>query len=336
MHNRLRVCIPTSPAHVGGPTSFYRKLVSELAKRGVEVTNNLDDWPYQVILLINGTRRINKVLYYKKRGARVVQRLGGLNWLHRRLPVTWREYLLAEVRNINMWIIRKFLADHIVYQSRFVKDWWNSRYGVAKAPSKIIYNGVDLALFSPDGPAYDCEDDVCIISVEGAQGVDKFDTAVKLAYGLRRLGMRVRLLMFGHPWKNAQERYSRHSFVVFKGVVPNADLPYFYRGADVYVATDIIAACPNSVIEALACGTPVIGYKAGALPELVDESAGRCVEYLGNPWNLEPPNNEEALVRATLEILEAKSRFRRSARELAERRFGQEHMGIAYYHVLFP
>jgi glycosyltransferase involved in cell wall biosynthesis len=47
-------------------------------------------------------------------------------------------------------------------------------------------------------------------------------------------------------------------------------------------SADLNAACPNSVIEALACGTPVLGYDTGALPEMVPPKSGRIAHYGGN------------------------------------------------------
>jgi glycosyltransferase involved in cell wall biosynthesis len=234
-----------------------------------------------------------------------------------------------------MRLIRAFLTDRIIYQSRFVEEWWETKYGASKVPCLIIHNGVDLAQFNPQGPKYQSRAEVCIISVEGNQGADLFDTATNLTKGLMEKGLDVELLMFGNSWNEAKSRYARYPFVNFKGPVPNPELPYFYRGATLYISTDIIAACPNSVIEALACGTPVLGYNAGVLPELLDESAGRCVDYRGNPWKVEPAENLEGMVNAALELIKDLDNFRRGARLLANRRYGLKEMVDAYLNVLF-
>lgn len=328
------MCIPTRLSGIGGPALFQRKLTTGLIKRGIKVTYDLDDVPYNAVLVINGTRQFATLWRRKKQGIRIVQRLGGINWLHRYLLVGLRGYLLGEIGNLNMRLIRSFIADHIVYQSHFVRNWWNRKYGAPKAASTIIYNGVDLTQFHSQGPKYQSWADVCIVSVEGNQGVDLFDIAVQLARGLKEKGLRIELLMFGNPWKDAQSRFTQYPFVNFRGPVPNSELPYFYRGATFYISTDIIAACPNSVIEALACGTPVLGYKAGVLPELLAESAGQCVECYGNPWKGEPPGNSEGMVRAALELIEGWDRFHHGARSLAEERYELDQMVNAYLEVL--
>lgn len=330
-----RVCIvPAFSDGTGGPNSFYRNIEIGLKSRGIDVARSFDDEPYDAILVINGTRHLARLWWCKKKGIRIVQRLGGINWLHRHLAVGSRGYLLAEIRNLNMRLIRSCITDHIVFQSHFVKDWWERKYGLAEVASTVIYNGVDLTQFKSQGPTYQSTSDVCIISVEGTQGADPFDIAVKLAQALQKKGLISELLMFGNPWKNVQNPFVGYPFVNFRGRVPNSALPYFYRGARFYVSTDVISACPNSVIEALACGAPVLGYKAGVLPELLTDSAGLHVESYGDPMKGEMPGNLDAMVSAALELLESWDKFHHGARSLAEARYGLDRMVDAYVEVL--
>jgi glycosyltransferase involved in cell wall biosynthesis len=46
--------------------------------------------------------------------------------------------------------------------------------------------------------------------------------------------------------------------VVHEGFVPRGELPACYRGADLFVCPSIDEMAPNTVVEALACGTPVV------------------------------------------------------------------------------
>ena len=105
------------------------------------------------------------------------------------------------------------------------------------------------------------------------------------------------------------------------------------RGADLLFSADLNAACPNSVIEALACGLPVLSFDTGSLKELVIGDSGRVVPYGGNPWNIEPPD-VQSLADAAVEILRDQPRFRKSAREQAEKNLGLDKMVDAYLKVL--
>ena len=64
------------------------------------------------------------------------------------------------------------------------------------------------------------------------------------------------------------------------------------------------------MIEALACGCPVVAYDTGALPELVTGYSGRLAAYGGDPWKLEPPD-QAALVQAALPVLTGRIAFDR-------------------------
>jgi glycosyltransferase involved in cell wall biosynthesis len=98
-------------------------------------------------------------------------------------------------------------------------------------------------------------------------------------------------------------------------------------------SADVNAACPNSVIEALACGLPVLAFDTGALPELVNGDSGRIVPYGGNPWQLDPPDLD-ALTEAAMKVLNNQQHYRHGARAQAEAKFGLEKMVDEYVQVL--
>lgn len=52
-------------------------------------------------------------------------------------------------------------------------------------------------------------------------------------------------------------------------IANDSTLASLYAAADAYICAAIEDNLPNTVIEALACGTPVIGFNAGGLPDLV-------------------------------------------------------------------
>ena len=102
------------------------------------------------------------------------------------------------------------IADHIVYQTEYAKEIWNRKFGAANADSTVIYNGVDLFQFCPEGESYRSQADVCIISVEGTQGNDPFNIGVNLGQRLADKGLSFELLMLGQPWGDAQSRFAQY------------------------------------------------------------------------------------------------------------------------------
>ena len=57
------------------------------------------------------------------------------------------------------------------------------------------------------------------------------------------------------------------------GYVPDEDLPALYSGATFFVMPSLFEGFGLTVLEAMACGTPVIASTAGALPEVTDGAA---------------------------------------------------------------
>src|SRR5262249_42377405 len=115
----------------------------------------------------------------------------------------------------------------------------------------------------------------------------------------------------------------------FTGAVARTRIPELDRSAHVLFSSDLNAACPNSVIEALACGLPVVAFDTGALKELVLEGSGRLVPYGGNPWTLDAPDIG-ALAGAARDILNHQYQFRQAARSTAEKHLDLDIMTAMY------
>jgi glycosyltransferase involved in cell wall biosynthesis len=82
--------------------------------------------------------------------------------------------------------------------------------------------------------------------------------------------------------------------VVYVPQVAYAEIPELYRAADVVLSVPSSDGLPVSVLEAMACGTPVIASDLPALRELTDDGAD---------LSLVPARDVEALSRAILALL---------------------------------
>jgi glycosyltransferase involved in cell wall biosynthesis len=119
----------------------------------------------------------------------------------------------------------------------------------------------------------------------------------------------------------------------FMDAVPREHIPWLMRSSHILFSAEVNPPCPNSVIEALACGLPVVGFDTGSLSEIVRGDAGRLVPYGANEWKLQKPDIP-ALANAAVEVLEDQSRFRTLARARAESFFDVEKMVDEYLKVL--
>jgi glycosyltransferase involved in cell wall biosynthesis len=74
--------------------------------------------------------------------------------------------------------------------------------------------------------------------------------------------------------------------VRFVGLVKPDDLPEYYRGADVLLNPSLSESFGMSLVEAMACGTPVIATRIGGMPEIVDHGRTGLVVEPDNPVGL--------------------------------------------------
>ncbi len=66
----------------------------------------------------------------------------------------------------------------------------------------------------------------------------------------------------------------------FAGAVPQADLPAYYSLADIFLLLSSYDNFPNAVLEAMACGVPVLATRVGGIPlQVTDGEQGRLVPH---------------------------------------------------------
>jgi len=336
-HSQLkRVCLVTRLGGVAGPAGFQRRLAAGLQEQGIEVSYSLADRPYDTVLVIGGTRRLGGLLQARRAGARIVQRLDGINWLHRQTRTGVRHYLRAEANNLLVRWIRSRLADRLVYQSEFARRWWEQLHGSVSATSVVVHNGVPLQIYTPNGTDQRPREATRLLMVEGNFGGGYelgLETGVDLAGRLAaHLDRSVELTIAGNARRPPGE-LPHGVRLDWRGLVEPDQIPALDRSAHLLFAADLNPACPNAAIEAMACGLPVIAFETGALPELVQGDAGRLAPYGGDPWKLETPDLE-ALVEAGEQVLGDQPRFRAGARARAEAAFGLERMVDGYLQQL--
>ncbi len=331
------ICILPQKIGHGGPGSFHTRIATVLTSRGYHLNHDPLDPANSVILVIGGTRHIGLLREAKRNGVRIVQRLNGMNWVHRQKRTGIKHFLRAEVNN---WILKTIrgMADQIVYQSNFTQGWWSRTYGETKTPGHVIYNGVNLDVFNPLGAGTPPTDRTRILLVEGNLGggyEGGLESAVQMAKLLnKRQSIPVELMVVGNVPANLQISYLGCGVdIVWKGLVKREAIPAIDRSAHLFFSSDINAACPNSVIEALACGLPVIGYDTGALAELVTADCGAVARYGSDPWKLQKPDIH-ALVDAAQQSLTSPSQKRSAARARAEEKFNIERIVDQYLKVL--
>jgi glycosyltransferase involved in cell wall biosynthesis len=108
--------------------------------------------------------------------------------------------------------------------------------------------------------------------------------------------------------------------VEFAGRYSQREAPDLIRRAHLMLHTKVKDPCPSAVIEAMACGLPVVYPRSGGTVELVGDQAGIGVEH-PDTWERDEPPTPEALADAVERVLADRARYSDAARERAVERF---------------
>jgi len=326
----MQIGFPHKPDPIGGPGSFQERLSGELRRLNWEIVYPQEREQPDAVLVVGGTRKLFWLWKCKHRGARIVQRLDGMDWQSKRKPLTEWLHIRASLRNRLTALIRSNFADVVVYQSEFVKDWWNREFGVISGHHMIIQNGVDLNVFKPNGVDHGRR----LVCVEGTVEYSTVSTGTidALAREVEFGDLADTFEIYGKVSESIKQRYADFHKVHIMGPVPREQVHTVYPGS-VFVSLDVNPACPNTVIEALASGCPVVAFATGALPELVTPECGILVPYGADVWRLEEPNYG-ALVKAIGKAFQDRPRLSAAARRIAEARYSFADVMKAYMKLL--
>jgi glycosyltransferase involved in cell wall biosynthesis len=168
-------------------------------------------------------------------------------------------------------------AKALIAVSQALKDRM-AALGMPSDRIHVLRNGVDMTLFAPvDRSAararLELADTGTIIAGVGNLVPEKgFDLLIEAA-----ADSSFRLLLVG----DGPERASLCSLadrlapgrVEFRGNMPQADLRYVYSAANVLALPSLREGWPNVLLEAIACGTPVVAAGVGGVREIIGEGA---------------------------------------------------------------
>lgn len=306
--NFIKVMFPHPPG-AGGPGSFQVRFENQIKAKGNVILYKGDNTKPDLIFVVGGTKRLFWLLRMKMRGIPIIYRLDGIGWLHKKTKTNLKYYWTAEFRNASSKAIHAFLATKIVYQSQFVKDWWDKSGWRIRKNTTIIHNGVSI----PDKKIIENtlkkRSLKRLVVLEGV--IDYTPYALRLLNELAlTLPDDIYIELYGKfVDKNAQNKLNQR--LDYKGFLKREEVYQVLMGS-VYLSLDIHPACPNTVAEALACGAPVVAFNTGSLPELVDETCGRIVPYGSNPWDLEYPD-VKSLKQGIIEVFKDYNRYSNAA-----------------------
>jgi glycosyltransferase involved in cell wall biosynthesis len=228
-----------------------------------------------------------------------------------------------------LWNLKKSIyakaRPTIVAPSSWAEDIARSSPLFAGLDVHRIPNGVDLSVFRPIDRRFAREllglspnDDIIFFVAQTLDGNDR-KGGDKLVQGLAALGQRPNTtVVLAGVGGSELEAAIPHRVVRLGYIRDDRLLAAAYSAADLVVAPSRVENLPNSVLESLACGTPVVAFAAGGMKD--------AVLHLETGW-LAAEGDVSSLAKGIATILEdpaLRRHLQLGSRELAEQMYDQE------------
>jgi L-malate glycosyltransferase len=198
---------------------------------------------------------------------------------------------------------------------------------VPRSRIRVVPNGIDLAAYTPSQHERPLRRIVTVANLRPEKAHDVLFEAAVLV--LRRCPDAQFVIAGDGPRRQELERLAQS-----RGIAPRVqfighadEVPALLASSDLFVLPSRSEAFPNSVLEAMATGLPIVATRVGGIVELVENQRTGV---------LVPPDDARALGHAMLDLIQWRShavRLGRAARAEVEARYSWERMISAFEHL---
>jgi glycosyltransferase involved in cell wall biosynthesis len=197
----------------------------------------------------------------------------GINATTKLLVRAYYRFLGRDTIRRARWIITT--SHHYAAHSPFLQGYLSK--------TSAVPPGVDVATFNPTVDSNHIRDTYgldghIILFVSQLSKAHRHKGLPILIRALRSLDPSVTLVVVGDGnWRSHYASYARRigvqDRVVFAGLIPEEEMPLYYRGADLAVLPTLTDAEGFGMVlaEANACGRPVIGTNVGGIPSVIQD-----------------------------------------------------------------
>lgn len=225
-------------------------------------------------------------------------------------------------------------ADALTAHCTAAREFMTKELGV-KRKIEVIPVGVDTGLFKPKPSQnkYLQDGDVKLLTVARLhpyKGIEYLIRSMEIV-GKKKPGAKLYIMGKGHEEKRLRtmaELSGSKNVEFIEYVLPNDMMPDLYAECDIYVQPSIIEPYGIAVLEAMACGRPVIGTRVGGMLDTIEN---------GKTGFLVEPENAEALADAIMQMHDASIRkmMGEAARKRAVEVFDWDFIGRKYLELIW-
>lgn len=250
----LKIAMHSQSRLSGGPASFFSNLRAEINENGLakivkswnptqdiglysSIAKQLFSFPY--VLRIDG-------IYFDKRNT-----FGENSFLNRKI--------FSSISN----------SSGIIFQSEFSRRLVQAHYGKVQHPQIVILNGAKIQNHKHKKNLGNSKIIVCSANWRPNKRLEDIIKAIAML----RKNIECELFILGDVGKNL---IPESNYIHVLGPQPRSVVSDYLSKADLFIHLSWLDPCPNSVVEAISHGVPVVCSNQGGTPEIVrNANAGR-------------------------------------------------------------
>ena len=223
-------------------------------------------------------------------------------------------------------------ADFIVFQSKFCKTGAQKFLGPIHSPNTILYNPINIQQFTPPAGVRRPGRSIRLLVAGSHHFFYRVKTAIDTLVILTKKGGHFNLQIAGRCCWGKPEKECHHEAIAYAvsqnianqiqitGAYTQQEAETIFQTADILLHPKYNDPCPRLVIEAMACGTPVVYSATGGMPELVAKNAGIGIKGPLD-WNKTFPPSPKKMANAVETIIKTYPEFSQGARNHAVQHF---------------
>ena len=212
-------------------------------------------------------------------------------------------------------------ADYIFWQSKFCKNASEKFLGKRYGGGEILYNAVDTSFFRP---AARSKNKKFTFLITGNIRKNNNYRILNVLYAMKDIieeDSSIFLKIAGYIedrdyFVSKINELKLENHINFLKNFSQNDAPEIYKSADAYITISYQDNCPTAVLEAMACGLPILYSASGGIPELVDNNSGIGLNVLENWETIQVPITYD-IKNGMKKIIENKAKMSEASRKRA-------------------
>jgi glycosyltransferase involved in cell wall biosynthesis/2-polyprenyl-3-methyl-5-hydroxy-6-metoxy-1,4-benzoquinol methylase len=244
---------------IGGPSTFMQNLKTYLDNQEFKY----QDIPKGVVSIFFPVSFDLSILSeIKNRKGKIIQRLDGIYY-----PSKHQDKYIEFNRVIKE--IYTNYADFVIFQSEYSKKQCFTMFGEKlSAQYALIVNGVNKKIFYPIFEKKELSQKLKVVTTGNFRNLDMLEPVIKALDTLENK-LDFELTVVGPIVNPSLETLLKREYVNYVGSKNLEEVAGILRNADIFIYSHLNPPCPNSVLEAISCGLPVVGFDSGSMAELL-------------------------------------------------------------------